>query len=580
MAVTSPPRTIKDLQPGDHLCCIYETEEEHRELITSYLKRGLEKREKVIYIVDVRTAETVLGYLRDAGVEVEPYLSSGQLSILSVGESYMASGVFDPDGMIGMLADETEKALAEGYSALRVTGEMSWALRGLPGSGRLMEYEAKLNRFFPGRKCLAICQYDMRRFEPSILLNVLSTHPFAVIGTKLFDNFYYVPPDEFLAGEPERATLGHWVSSLRERKANNETLRQSEEKYRTLFESSRDALMTLSPPSWRFTSCNLKALEMFRAKDENELTSVGPWGLSPELQPDGRASHEKAIEMIDTALRDGSFLFEWAHKRFDGEEFPATVMLTRMEIGGETVVQATVRDITEQKAAEEALQRANEELEGYARTVSHDLKIPLTTIALAAEMLSRILEGDMAEDPGKRLGIILDTTRRAAQMADRLLELARSGQAPEIREPVAVSEVVLSVLEEEEELLEDRGVRVSLGDDLGVAAMDPTHAYQLFSNLIGNAIKYNDSENPEIHVSRLGEAEPGALHYLVRDNGPGIPEGTEEEIFLPFRKGANSTDTGIGLSIVDKVVRLYGGRVRAYNDGGACFEFTLPLYTP
>ena len=138
MAVVSPPRTIKDLQPGDHLCCIYETEEEHRELITSYLKRGLEKREKVIYIVDVRTAETVLGYLRDAGVEVEQYLSSGQLSILSADESYVTSGEFDPDGMIGMLTDETEKALREGYSALRVTGEMSLALRGLPGSERLM----------------------------------------------------------------------------------------------------------------------------------------------------------------------------------------------------------------------------------------------------------------------------------------------------------------------------------------------------------------------------------------------------------------------------------------------------------
>ena len=99
----------------------------------------------------------------------------------------MKDGAFDPDGMISMLARETELALQEGYAALRVTGEMTWALRGLPGSERLMEYEAKLNGFFPGSRALAICQYDRRRFSPEVLLDVLTTHPFAVIGTRIYD---------------------------------------------------------------------------------------------------------------------------------------------------------------------------------------------------------------------------------------------------------------------------------------------------------------------------------------------------------------------------------------------------------
>jgi signal transduction histidine kinase len=70
------------------------------------------------------------------------------------------------------------------------------------------------------------------------------------------------------------------------------------------------------------------------------------------------------------------------------------------------------------------------------------------------------------------------------------------------------------------------------------------------------------------------------LRYLVRDNGPGIPEEDTEKIFLPFHKGEGSGDSGIGLSIVDKVVRLYGGQISACNDGGACLEFTLPEHTP
>ncbi len=168
-------RTLAELKPGDHLCCLYRTEEEHRALLTPFLRQGLEQGEKVIYIVDARTEAIINGYLQDNGIAVDPYSASGQLKILTVDDAYMREGVFDPDGMIQLLRREMERALAEGYKALRVTGEMSWALREPSGSGRLIEYEAKLNDFFPGSQCLAICQYDMRLFEPEVLLDVLST---------------------------------------------------------------------------------------------------------------------------------------------------------------------------------------------------------------------------------------------------------------------------------------------------------------------------------------------------------------------------------------------------------------------
>ncbi len=126
-----------------------------------------------------------------------------------------------------------------------------------------------------------------------------------------------------------------------------------EHKYRNLVENSRDALMTIEPPSWKFIFGNPAMLEMFRLKNARELMTFGPWDISPERQPDGRDSGEKAKEMIETAVRKGSHFFEWTHKRIDGEEFPANVLLTRMEHDGKVVIQATVRDITEQKRAEE-----------------------------------------------------------------------------------------------------------------------------------------------------------------------------------------------------------------------------------
>jgi len=227
---------INELSPGDHLCVLYQTDEEHKALITPYLRSGLENNEKVFYIVDARTSETVLDYLRDDGIDVDPFLESGQLAILSVTESYMKEGVFDPDGMIRMLTEETENALNGGYNALRVTGEMSWALRGLPGSERLIEYETKLNKFFPNNQSLAICQYDCRVFEPEILLDILTTHPIAVLGTEIYQNFYYIPTEDFLAGKAPEITLEHWTENLKLRRKMEEELFASGKKYHDLFD--------------------------------------------------------------------------------------------------------------------------------------------------------------------------------------------------------------------------------------------------------------------------------------------------------------------------------------------------------
>ena len=200
---------IKDLEPGAHVCFLYETEEEHRALLTQYLRHGLDRGEKVLYVADARTADVILEYLRDDGVTVEPYLTSGQLGIRTASDTYLQGGVFDPNKMIASLRRETERALTEGYKALRGTGEMTWALRGLPGSQRLMEYESKLNTFFSGGQCLGLCQYDRRYFDLAMLEQVLLTHPIVAVGAKVYD-LYHTPPDvREHEGERDQIIPGH-----------------------------------------------------------------------------------------------------------------------------------------------------------------------------------------------------------------------------------------------------------------------------------------------------------------------------------------------------------------------------------
>jgi PAS domain S-box-containing protein len=238
--------TLENLQPGDHLCCIYETEDEHRAVFTPYLRRGLECGEKVLYIVDAHTAETILGYLRNEGLQMEQFLKSGQFAILTRDDAYMRQGFFDPDAMISLLKAETKQAIAQGYTALRVTGEMTWALRGLPGSERLIEYEIKLNEFLPGSQCLALCQYDRRRFEPEVLIDVLRAHSISVIGTQVYENFYYIPPAELLRRDELPAVeLRHWIQNLAERKRIDEELRRERDFAESLIKTAQAIILVL-----------------------------------------------------------------------------------------------------------------------------------------------------------------------------------------------------------------------------------------------------------------------------------------------------------------------------------------------
>lgn len=136
---------------------------------------------------------------------------------------------------------------------------------------------------------------------------------------------------------------------------STETKKTGEDRYKSLFMASRDAIMTLEPPSWKFSSCNPATVKLFRAKDEAEFVACEPWKVSPEIQSDGRPSAQKAKEMIFMALQEGSHSFEWIHRKLDGEDFPAEVLLSRVDHGGETFLLAVIRDITEQKKVQDLL---------------------------------------------------------------------------------------------------------------------------------------------------------------------------------------------------------------------------------
>ena len=170
-----------------------------------------------------------------------------------------------------------------------------------------------------------------------------------------------------------RGLLVGFFRNVTEKKKAEEKIKESESRYKTLFDLSSDAIMTLAAPDWRFTSGNLAALKMFNAKDEQDFISKGPGEVSPKYQPSGQLSSVKAKKMIMKAMKTGSNFFEWTHKRIKGEDFPATVLLSRIELNGKKLLQATVRDVSKLKKAEQKLllqkEKTRIEIERYKKQI-------------------------------------------------------------------------------------------------------------------------------------------------------------------------------------------------------------------
>lgn len=182
-----------------HVCLIYENEEQRQKIVSEYLAAGIKRGELVRYFTDETTPDKIRSWLLELGVELSEAEKTGSFCISKAENAYCPDGQFEPQKMIDGSILRYDQAKKAGYSGTRASGEMSWALKDIPGSNQLLEYEVLLNTVTSSFPHSGMCQYDARLFDGATLYNVLKVHPYMIAQGQVVRNPFYIRPEEFLA---------------------------------------------------------------------------------------------------------------------------------------------------------------------------------------------------------------------------------------------------------------------------------------------------------------------------------------------------------------------------------------------
>jgi signal transduction histidine kinase len=226
------------------------------------------------------------------------------------------------------------------------------------------------------------------------------------------------------------------------------------------------------------------------------------------------------------------------------------------------------------------LEAKNAELERFTYTVSHDLKSPLVTITGFLGFLEKDALAGNIENVKAGIQRISSAARKMEMLLSDLLELSRVGRLMNPPEDVPFSEIVQEALERVRGRIEAAGARVDVQEELPVIRGDKIRLVEILQNLVDNAVKFSAGQpEPYIRIGTRGWDERQHPIFFVCDNGPGIDPRFHERVFGLFNKlNPQAEGTGIGLTLVKRIVEVHGGRIWVESEPGkgATFYFTLP----
>jgi PAS domain S-box-containing protein len=383
--------------------------------------------------------------------------------------------------------------------------------------------------------------------------------------------------DRTLVERDEKGQVTHFqgiVMDITERRRAEEALRESEMKFRALFENMPSGLALhrvildggLNLADYRILDVN-PAYEKHTGLPAERVRGV----LASEVYGTGTAPYLDQFGEVATTGSPIVFetFFEPLQKHFQIAAFSPQMGLF-----------ATIfEDITDRKRSEEELRQKNEEMERFVYTISHDLKSPLVTIQAFLRFLEKDLQNADHERVRKDMDYIGNAATRMNRLLEELLELSRIGRKVNPPEDMLLQDVVRDALSLVAGRIAEGGIHVELTTEPILLHGDRMRLVEVFQNLIDNASKFTGEQaSPTIWIG-TEEGEDG-LVLFVKDNGMGVDPRHRGKLFGLFEKLDPSSDgTGVGLALVKRIIEIHSGRIWVESDGpglGTVFRFTLP----
>jgi PAS domain S-box-containing protein len=372
------------------------------------------------------------------------------------------------------------------------------------------------------------------------------------------------------------------IRDISVRRAAEKHLGQMEGRYRGLLEAAPDAMVVVNTAG-EIVLLNVRAEKQFGYnRDElagQKMTNIVPEGFAERLIADAlRSTADALAQQIGTGI-------ELTGRHKNGSEFPIEIMLSPLESAEGILVTAAIRDISVRKQAElnllhkiEELNRSNEELGQFAYIASHDLQEPLRMVASYTQLLSRRYKGKLDVEADEFIAFAVDGAGRMQRLIQDLLAFSRVGTKGQEMLDTSSEDALQQAIINLRGAIEESGALVTHDPLPGVLA-DEMQLTQLFQNLIGNGIKYQNPGTPKVHISATRNGGK-KWTFAVKDNGLGIDSQYFERIFGMFQrlhKREEFAGTGIGLAICKKIVERHGGTISVESQPGQGSTFSFAL---
>ncbi|MFC7058923.1 PAS domain-containing sensor histidine kinase [Halovenus salina] len=356
---------------------------------------------------------------------------------------------------------------------------------------------------------------------------------------------------------------------ISERKAHERELEEERRKYSTLVEQSNDGIAIIQDGHIVFANAQFERLSGY---DEHELLDRS---FLRVVAPEDRDLVEKRYQKrFDSEAEVPPSRYEIRVLTSDGNHRVVELSVAKIQYEGNDASLAMVRDVTERKSYEEALEEVNTELELLNRMVRHDIRNDMSVILAWGQLVE-----DHVDEAGREH---LDKILASGEHVVELTEIARdyvemlTSDGDLERKPVALAEVLETELALRRESFPEAEFHLR-GEIPDVEVLANEMLGSVFRNLLTNAVQHNDNDTPIVELT--AEQRDDDVVVQVADNGPGIPDSQKETVFGKGEKGLDSPSTGIGLYLVYTLVTQYGGTVDIEDNDphGAVFSVRLPL---